>query len=45
MDGYSGTLKHEKLEKVNWKVITRAGKGVVRAGTGYNNLDHMNKYF
>ena len=35
----------EKLKKSTGKVIMRAGKGVLRAGTRYNNLDHMNKHF
>ena len=27
------------------KIVMKAGKGVVRAGTEYNNMDHMNKHF
>ena len=35
----------KKLNKSTGKVIMRAGKGVLRAGTRYNNLDHVNKHF
>ena len=39
-----GTLGASRLENMfTRKGVKRAGKGVLRGGTGHNNIDHMDK--
>ena len=41
-----GTLGASLLGNIlKEKDVMRAGKGAVRAGIGYNNMDHMDKKF
>ena len=41
-----GTLGASMLENMlTEKVVLTAGNSVVRAGRGYNNMDHMDKVF